>query len=158
MCFPEILPDLHGYGEFAANNAESPRHGGMPWESRYHEVFPPFCTPPHLPERRPMTDASTPAKSDIDPLVHSSLREALIVSSIWFAAMVWSITVCWTMGYGRTKDELKLVFGFPDWIFWGIVVPWLTCTIVSWIFGAWFVRDGELGKDVEDADELGLGG
>ncbi len=105
-----------------------------------------------------MTDASTPATADIDPLVHSSLREAMIVSSIWFSAMVWSITVCWTMGYGRTKDGLKLVFGFPDWIFWGIVVPWLTCTAVSWIFGAWFVRDGELGRDVEDADELGLGG
>ncbi|MFO0976046.1 MAG: DUF997 family protein [Planctomycetaceae bacterium] len=105
-----------------------------------------------------MTDSSTPQSSDLDRLVRSSLREALIVAGIWLMAMVWSVTVCWTMGYGRKADQLKLVLGFPDWVFWGILVPWLACTVVSWIFGAWCVRDGELGKDVDDADELGLGG
>ena len=103
-----------------------------------------------------MSDSSS--TDDLDPLVRSSLREALMVSGIWFGAMVWSVSVCAWMGYGRSVEDLKLVLGFPDWIFWGIVVPWLSCTVISWIFGAWFVNDGELGKDVEAADDLGLGG
>ena len=93
-----------------------------------------------------------------DPLVQSSLREAFVVAGIWFSAAVWSISVSYSMGYHRKAEDLKLVLGFPDWVFWGIVVPWSTCTIVSITFGLLFVRDGELGKDVEDADDLGLGG
>lgn len=93
-----------------------------------------------------------------DPLVHSSFREALLVSCIWLAATVWSISVCYTMGYQRSVADLKLVLGFPDWVFWGIVIPWATCTVVSIVFGLIFVHDGDLGKDIEDADDLGLGG
>ncbi len=93
-----------------------------------------------------------------DPLVHSSIREAILVTGIWLAAAIWSISVCYTMGYHRAADDLKLVLGFPDWIFWGVVIPWTTCTIVSIVFGLIFVRDGDLGKDIEDADDLGLGG
>lgn len=93
-----------------------------------------------------------------DPLVHSSFREALIVTCIWLTAAIWSITVCYRMGYHRSAEDLKLVFGFPDWIFWGIVVPWAASTVVSIVFGLVFVHDGDLGKDLEDADDLGLGG
>lgn len=93
-----------------------------------------------------------------DPLVHSAFREALLVVGIWLAAGVWSISVCYRMGYHRRIEDLKLVLGFPDWVFWGIVVPWVTCTLVSIVFGAIFVRDGDLGQDLEDTDDLGLGG
>jgi len=92
-----------------------------------------------------------------DPLVRSSLREAILVTGIWFTAMVWSITVCYRMGYNRNVEDLKLVFGFPDWIFWGIVVPWCACTIASCLFSAYFFREGYLGEDRDDTDELGLG-
>lgn len=103
------------------------------------------------------TEPPKPYRS-IDPLVHSSFREALLVSGIWLGAMIWSLSVCYLMGYDRPAADLKLVLGFPDWVFWGIVVPWLTCTVVSCIFGALFVRDGDLGIDLEETDELGLGG
>jgi len=93
-----------------------------------------------------------------DPLVRSSLREALIVAMIWLGALIWSVGVCASMGYNRTEQDLQLVWGFPDWIFWGVVVPWLTCAVVSWLFGAFFVHDGELGQDLGDTDDLGLGG
>jgi hypothetical protein len=93
-----------------------------------------------------------------DPLVHSSFREALLVSGIWFVAMIWSVSVCYIFGYHRSGEGLTLVLGFPDWVFWGIVVPWTTCTVVSCIFSALFVKDGDLGTDLQDTDELGLGG
>ncbi|HQZ63816.1 MAG TPA: DUF997 family protein [Planctomycetaceae bacterium] len=95
---------------------------------------------------------------DQDPVVNSSLREAFVVIGVWMAAMGWSITVCYRMGYNRPVEDLKLVYGFPDWFFWGIVVPWCACTVISCLFSALLFRDGPLGEDVEDADDLGLGG
>ena len=93
-----------------------------------------------------------------DPVVSSSFREALLVISFWLIAMIWTITVCYRMGYNRPVAELKFVYGFPDWVFWGIVVPWCSCTLVSCLFSAFLFRDGHLGEDVENADDLGLGG
>ena len=111
------------------------------------------------PVANPHRDAlATRTSRSIDPLVHSSFREALLVSGIWLAAMIWSLSVCYSMGYKQTAADLRLVLGFPDWIFWGIVIPWITCTIVSCVFGAIYVRDGDLGADPEENDEPGLGG
>lgn len=93
-----------------------------------------------------------------DPVVSSSFREALLVISIWLIAMAWTITVCYRMGYNRPVAELTFVYGFPDWVFWGIVVPWCACTLISCLFSAFLFRDGHLGEDVENADDLGLGG
>ncbi len=93
-----------------------------------------------------------------DPVVSSSFREAIVVISVWFIAMIWTISVCYSMGYNRPVEDLKFVYGFPDWVFWGIVVPWCTCTVVSCLFSALLFREGALGEDVENTDDLGLGG
>jgi len=93
-----------------------------------------------------------------DPVVSSSLREAIVVISVWLIAMIWTISVCYSMGYNRPVEDLKFVYGFPDWVFWGIVVPWCTCTVVSCLFSALLFREGALGEDVENTDDLGLGG
>ena len=94
-----------------------------------------------------------------DPVVNSSFREAIVVVSVWLIAMTWTITVCYRMGYNRPVEDLKFVYGFPDWIFWGIVVPWGVCIVISFWFGATFMRDEDLGEELpEQEDELGLGG
>ena len=94
-----------------------------------------------------------------DPLVHSARREALLVVSVWLMALVYSITTCYRLGYDRPIEELQLVLGFPEWVFWGIVVPWVICTVFAWYFGASFIRDEHLGEDLDETeDELGLGG
>ncbi|MFM7039832.1 MAG: DUF997 family protein [Planctomycetaceae bacterium] len=97
-------------------------------------------------------------QDNTDPLVKSSQREALIVAGIWLASMFWSVGCSAWLGYGQQSQPPQLMFGFPLWVFWGIVVPWLACAVISWWFGAFFVRDGELGQDLQDTDELGLGG
>ena len=97
--------------------------------------------------------------SQTDPVVRSGRREALIVVGIWLTALSCSVTTCYLLGYNRAVSELKLVFGFPEWVFWGVLVPWVTCSVISWVFGALFIRDGHLGQDLEETeDELGLGG
>jgi hypothetical protein len=91
------------------------------------------------------------------PWLNPRRREALIVAGIWLAAMLWSVGCSALLGYGQQPQPPQLVLGFPLWVFWGIVIPWLACAVISWWFGAFFVRDGELGQDLEDTDELGLG-
>ena len=100
---------------------------------------------------------STPA-SGSSTLVRSALREAVLVGIVWLIAAIWSLSVCYLYGYQRPAAAITLVLGFPDWVFWGIVVPWVTCAVASCLFGAFFVRDGVLGDEVIEDDDLGLGG
>jgi Protein of unknown function (DUF997) len=94
-----------------------------------------------------------------DPVLKSARREALCVLGAWIAAMCYTIPYCYVYGYNRQLEDLKFVLGFPDWIFWGVLVPWGTCIVFSFWFGATFMRDEDLGEELpEQEDDLGLGG
>lgn len=94
-----------------------------------------------------------------DPVLKSAQREAFCVLAIWLAAMGYTVPYCYFYGYNRSLESLTFVLGFPDWIFWGVVVPWSVCVLVSFWFGATFMRDEDLGEELpEQEDELGLGG
>jgi hypothetical protein len=93
-----------------------------------------------------------------DPVVTSSRREALMATSLWVVAGVYSVTYCYMHGYNRTLDpklsDMKFYFGWPDWVFWGVVVPWLVCVVLSTIFAFFIMSDGKLADDLEiDAAE-----
>jgi hypothetical protein len=82
-----------------------------------------------------------------DPVLTSARREAIVVFAAWACALVYTVTYCYLNGYNRSLDDLKFVYGFPDWIFWGIVTPWAACIAFSFLFGALFMKDEDLGKD-----------
>ena len=75
-------------------------------------------------------------------------------------ALGYTIGYCKLYAYGNTSSELKFVFGFPDWVFWGVLVPWLACVTFSLLFASVIMRDEDLGEDPTSsgADDLGLGG
>ena len=82
-----------------------------------------------------------------DPVLASARREAFVVLAIWLAACIYSIGVSYHMGYGRDVATLTYVFGFPDWIFWGVVVPWTVCTVLSFLLSYFLIRDEDLGDE-----------
>jgi hypothetical protein len=86
-----------------------------------------------------------------DPVLTNARREALLVFAIWLASCVYSITVCYRLGYGRDVTTLTYILGFPDWIFWGVVTPWTVCTVLSFVLSYFVIRDDELGE--EQAEE-----
>ncbi len=93
-----------------------------------------------------------------DPVLRSARREAIVVFIAWLAALVYTVTYCYVNGYDRPAESLKFVLGFPDWVFWGIVVPWSACVAFSLYFGATFMKDEDLGEELpEQEDEFGLG-
>jgi hypothetical protein len=66
--------------------------------------------------------------------------------------MTYSVTYCYCYGYGRDRASLRFVLGFPDWVFWGLLVPWVICIVLSWWFSHVFMRDEDLGEDREETD------
>lgn len=90
-----------------------------------------------------------------DPVYVSSRREAILVFVIFAIACTHTVVYTTTFGYNRPIDSLRFVFGFPDWVFYGIVVPWGLCVLISWGFGALFVRDEDLGEDEGDSRSEG---
>jgi hypothetical protein len=88
-----------------------------------------------------------------DPVLHSARREALVVFVIWVAALTYTVTYCYQHGYNRSLESLTFVLGVPDWIFWGIVAPWLVCVAASWLFSYVFMTDADLGQENDEAEE-----
>ncbi|MEX1230577.1 MAG: hypothetical protein WEB58_10070 [Planctomycetaceae bacterium] len=101
-----------------------------------------------------------------DPVLVSSRREAIIVFVVFIIALFWSILASYDLGYLHHTDtgtyigshpenvELTYVFGFPHWVFWGIVIPWGSCIVFSIIFGAFLVRDEDLGEELEEQSDF----
>src|SRR6185312_10274448 len=75
------------------------------------------------------------------PVLPSAWREAMMVFAIWGAAGTWCVMYAALYGYNRTTADLTFVLGFPDWIFWGLVVPWVTCVVISAIVSQFLMRD-----------------
>ena len=93
-----------------------------------------------------------------DPVVRSARREAALALAIWLVAMIYTITYCYLHGYGRTAESLTFVLWFPDWVFWGIVVPWGTCVVISVVFAFGFMGDEPLGDAIDDVESGSAGG
>src|SRR5438105_2083861 len=91
-----------------------------------------------------------------DPALISARREALLVFAIWLAACVYSVGVCYCFGYERDVTTLTYVLGFPDWVFWGVVMPWTVCTVVCFGLAYFVITDEHLGE-VQAEEQLGSG-
>ncbi|MFN0195544.1 MAG: DUF997 family protein [Planctomycetaceae bacterium] len=89
-----------------------------------------------------------------DPILVSSRREAVIVLVVFLIALFWSVMTSYTLGYNIKAEELTYVLGFPHWVFWGIIVPWGTMIVFSLLFGAFLVRDEDLGPELEEQSDF----
>jgi hypothetical protein len=85
-----------------------------------------------------------------DPVLISARREAILVLSLWLVAATYTLGFCGWYGYGRAADSLTYVLGFPDWVFWGIVTPWLICSFLSFVISNFVMTDEDLGEDIAE--------
>lgn len=97
-----------------------------------------------------------------DPVHASASREVIVVGAIWVAAATATVGVSGWLGYGRDPQSLTFVLGFPDWVFWGVVVPWFGSLAASLTFALFIMTDEDLGEaeDIAAGDEerlLGAG-
>ncbi len=88
-----------------------------------------------------------------DPVLKSARREAIVVFVTWVCALTYTVTYCYLNGYGRPAEDLKFVLGIPDWVFWGIVAPWAVCFVLAYWFSHRFMRDEDLGEELEEGGD-----
>lgn len=86
------------------------------------------------------------------PVVKSAKREAILVLSLWAIACAFTVGYCCLRGYGGTLADTNFIFGFPEWVFVGIVAPWIFWSAVSTLVANWVITDDDLGEEA-DAEE-----
>ncbi len=84
-----------------------------------------------------------------DPVVVSGRREAAFAIIQWVLAVTYTVTYCARYGYHRPPESITYVLWFPDWIFYGIVCPWLACIVVSTIYAWRWMGNEPLGPELE---------
>ena len=100
--------------------------------------------------------------------LRNARRESLFVAVIVVFALVWTLGYCAIRGYhhspeswlvssglslDRTAESLTTYVGIPDWVFFGIVVPWSLCTVATIVLSLRGMADDDLGIEHEGADD-----
>jgi hypothetical protein len=80
-------------------------------------------------------------------LLRNARREGLVIMAVWAAALLWNISVGYLLGYHRNPEDIRLVLGMPDWVFWSTVLPWGICLVFSVWFCFVYMADDDLGRD-----------
>ena len=104
-----------------------------------------------------MTHPQVAPKPQEDPVVKAARREACLALGMWVVAMCYTVIYCYRYGYGRSVESLQFVLWFPDWVFWGIVVPWVLCVLLSIPFAFRVMGDESLGEEMDDESGGGRG-
>ncbi len=84
-----------------------------------------------------------------EPILKTARREMFSAAGVWLATLCWSVGYCANYGYDLQPEDLTFVFGFPTWIFYGVVLPWWLCTLISGVFAFGFMQDADLGETDE---------
>ena len=94
-------------------------------------------------------------------LLRNARREAWIVFAVWALALVWTVGWYWLFGMAHDDGSVAvrlglveagppataLVLGFPSWVFWGLIAPWIVCSAYTVWFGMRGIVDDDLGGD-----------
>ena len=70
-------------------------------------------------------------------------RELRLILLAWLGCAIWVISYCSTTGYDLAPEEVSTVLGFPDWVFWGVVTPWMIANAFTFWFCLRFLKNDE---------------
>lgn len=92
------------------------------------------------------------SESTEDPVLKSARREAVAALLLFLGALAYTVGYCALRGYHRPPESLTFVLGIPDWVFWGVFVPWGACFLVAFPFAVCFMKDADLGGEPGEDD------
>ena len=61
-------------------------------------------------------------------------RELWFILLTWLGCCIWVIGYCYYKGYHLKPEEVSTVLGFPNWVFWGVALPWMFANGVTFWF------------------------
>ena len=89
------------------------------------------------------------AQRDWDPTFLQARREAVLVLLAFLFWLCWTVGACWRLGYRSPQEQIELILGFPSWVFWGVLVPWIAATVFSVAFALRHIADDALGDSAD---------
>lgn len=106
-----------------------------------------------------MTDP-TPARQ----LLRHAYQELAVCGVVWIVAMIWTLGVYVLIGYRHAPDHwlvtsgwarspdapVPIVLGMPEWVAYGVVLPWVTISIFTVLYALFWMHDDDLGDDPEE--------
>jgi hypothetical protein len=102
-------------------------------------------------------------------LYRNARREMFVILVVTALALVWTVGYCYLFGYQhdeqswvvrtglatpRAADNFQQIAGLPDWVLFGIVIPWLVCTVFTIGF-CFYMKDDDLGTEAEEGQTHG---
>jgi hypothetical protein len=89
-----------------------------------------------------------------DPVFIHSRREAVTTLIVWGIFTAYSLTYCYLTGYDRDPATIETYLGVPEWVFFGVFVPWGLAIVVAWWFSFRVMTDDDLGVDVDESQAM----
>ena len=106
----------------------------------------------------------------MDPVFRNSLRECVFLLLLWLACCLYTVTYCYLAGYlvhephpnatgpsigklvgpltafDRNPQSLTTPFGLgvPDWVFFGVIVPWMVAVVITVLYCFYFFVEDDL--------------
>jgi len=87
--------------------------------------------------------------SKYGPVYLNSLRETFLILLTWIVFAIWVVGYSLRYGYNLHSDTFSTVIGIPEWVFWGIGLPWILAIFITIGFAVFVVKDDPL----EESDE-----
>jgi hypothetical protein len=85
-----------------------------------------------------------------DPVLLHARRESLVILACFCVCLVWSASWCYLNGYNQPAgSEVSKILGMPSWVFWGVLVPWLSADVFIMWFTFFFMAEDPLGESKE---------
>jgi hypothetical protein len=86
--------------------------------------------------------------NDQSVILESSRREATFVVVVWMLACLYTVGYCGLFGYrAHPAAPPPLIMGIPDWVCWGVLVPWTVVLALTVWFAFWGMSDVDLGEE-----------
>ena len=86
---------------------------------------------------------------DSTAILRSSRREALVTATLWVLAGGYTVGYAKLFAYRAGPPDL--IYGIPAWVIWGVILPWVVCTVVTCWYAMCGIRDEDLGEEQESA-------
>ena len=78
-----------------------------------------------------------------DSDLKQTLKEVKYLLLAWLFFASWVLIYCGFEAYGQDHEDVKITFGMPSWVFWGIAVPWICSIIYTIYFSLSVMKDNE---------------
>ena len=78
-------------------------------------------------------------------LAQRSRKEAIWILFIWVGIAMWVLGYSALYVYPKDPSTMRLTFGLPTWVVWGILLPWILATMITIWFCLFVMEDHENG-------------